>query len=564
MLRDLHVRNLAMLAEVGLELGEGLNILSGETGAGKSLVVDSLALLAGARASSDLIGRAGDLMSVTGVFSLEGEDWRESLVAAGIDLGGDDLVVRREVNREGRNRVFINDQQVTLALLAGVAPRLLHIHTQREELGLLSAELQRGWLDRSGGEGAKGVLARVSHAYHAYREVADRLARVAGDDRMRSERADLIRFQLREIDSAQINADEEEHLRRERAVLRNSEAIRDALASSFTLLYDDEGAASERLARASEALAKIGEWEAGAEDWRSLLDEMGIQIEEIAHGLRDRLDQVEADPARLDLVETRLAVLERLMKKYGGSTREMLHYREEIAAELESIDLDSQGREELAKRVDAAREEYTHAALELAAARKTWARELEARVEEEFAELALSRARFRVAVEGPPSGEWEPTARGIDRVEYLFAPNPGEEAAPLARIASGGELSRVFLALQLAVRGRGNAARTTLVFDEIDAGIGGAEAAALGRKLQRLAGGGQILVVTHLPQVASHADRHFKVNKTLTAKKTNIEVEELSGERRIEEIARMLAGRRITGLSRSHAEELISGAARRR
>ncbi len=554
-----------MLTEVGLELGPGLNILSGETGAGKSLVVDSLALLAGARASNELIGHAGEIMSVIGVFVPSGDDWRLPLREAGVEVEADELVVRREVSREGRNRVFINDQPVTLALLARIAPQLLRIHTQREELGLLSSELQRQWLDRSGGEAAKPLLARVARAHHEYEELAGRLARVSGDERLRSERADLLRFQLREIDSAQVVAGEEDELRQERAVLRNSEAIRDSLGRSYALLYDDEGAASERLARANEAIAAISAWEPNAEAWGEILGVLALQLEEVSSGVRERLEQVEADPARLDVVETRLATLERLLKKYGSTSAEVVRYRDAIAGELEGIELDSEDRSELERRVGEAREAFARAAHDLSQARGKWASALESGVERELADLALGRARFEVTVSAAPAGEWEPSAYGIDRVEYRFAPNPGEPAAALAKIASGGELSRVFLALQLAVRGEGEAARTTLVFDEVDAGVGGAEAAALGAKLQRLAGGGgQTLVVTHLPQVASHADLHFKVTKKVEAGKTRIGVESLIGEQRIEEIARMLAGRRITGLSRSHAEELIDAATRRR
>jgi len=553
-----------MLAEVGVELGPGLNILSGETGAGKSLVVDSLALLAGARASSDLIGRHGDLMSVTGVFAPSGDRWREILSVAGVDASDDELVVRREVSREGRNRVFVNDQPVTLSLLTQVAPQLLRIHTQREELGLLSPELQRQWLDRSGGEAAKAITSKVSSAYRAYDEAATRLARISGDERLRSERADLIRFQLREIDSAELVAGEELDLAKERAVLRHSEAIREALGGSYTILYDEEGSASERLARSSEALSTIGEWEEHVSEWSGILDEMVIQIEEIAGALRDRLNQVEAAPARLDAIESRLALLERLIKKYDRSCEEILQYRDEIGAELEQLTLDSEGREELERMLQERRASFDQAALELSAARKQWAIGLETRVMGELKDLALGQAQFQVDIQTSERTEREPAPSGVDRIEYLFAPNPGEGAAPLAKIASGGELSRVFLALQLVVRGRGAAARTTLVFDEVDAGIGGAEAAALGRKLQRLAEGGQILVVTHLPQVASHADRHFKVEKRVNSGETRIEVAELSDEQRVEEIARMLAGRRITGLSRSHAEELISAAARGR
>jgi DNA repair protein RecN (Recombination protein N) len=577
-LREIHVRNLAVLAEASVELGAGFNVLSGETGAGKSIVVDSLSLLAGSRASADLVRTGAEALTVSGVFEPEGKGWRSVLTEAGLEAEGDEVLVRREIGRNGRNRVFVNDQPTTLRLLADLAPYLLRIHGQRDELGLIEPELQRALLDRSGGAEAPPLLARVSEAFERHARLAERLERLSGDDRLRRERLDLLRFQAAEIDAAKLCAGEEAELKAERDVLRNAEAITRALGTAFALLFDEEGSAVERAGKAESLLAEIEAWEPQAAPWRAEIEEARIRLAETARSLRQRLDGLEPDPARLDFLEERLATIERLGRRHGGDSGAVLARRAEIAAELAELEGDADNRDELETKVAAALAEYREAALALSAARAAWGAALAGRIEGELKDLGLARARLGVALErrrraGSPlaiaegTGEAEATdfgRDGIDQVVFLFAPNPGEPARPLARIASGGELSRIHLALQLAARGEAEKARPTLVFDEVDTGIGGAEAAALGAKLQRLAKGGQILAVTHLPQVASHGDLHFKVGKRVEAGRTSVQVEELDPEARVEEVARMLAGKQITETSLSHARELIAGAARRR
>jgi DNA repair protein RecN (Recombination protein N) len=571
-LRDLHLRNLAVLAGAAVEFGPGLNVLTGETGAGKSIVVDSLALLGGARSSSDLVRTGADALSVTGVFQVGGEEWRVALEAAGIPAEGDEVVVRREIGREGRNRVFLNDQPATLRLLAEMAPHLLHIHGQREELGLVAPDLQRAWLDRSGGEEGEELLRRTAEAHAVQARLRTRLEAARGDERARRERLDLLRFQAEEIDAAGLRPGEDEALRAERLVLRHAEAIRGALGAGLALLHDDEGAAVERLARARQRLEEIEDWEPQAGAWREELEELRIRGGELADALRRRLEGVESDPARLDAVEERLATLERLCRKHGAAAvAEVLDRRQAIGGELDELAGDLEHRDELEEKAAAALAEYRRLALELSRRRGAWGKALVLRIEAELAELALGRARFAVALERRPRAD-SPLAldgtpvdfgpQGVDQVVFLFSPNPGEALRPVARAASGGELSRIYLALRLAVRGElESAAAPTLVFDEADAGIGGAEAAALGRKLKRLARGGQILVVTHLAQVASHGDHHFRVSKRVEGGRTFASVERLSPRERVEEVARMLAGKKVTALSRSHAEEMIASAA---
>lgn len=573
MLREIHIRNLAVLAEASVDFGPGLNILSGETGAGKSIVVDSLSLLAGARASGEMIRSGAETLSVSGVFEPSGTEWRRVLDEAGLEVEDGEVLVRREIARSGRNRVFVNDQPTTLRLLTDLAPYLLRIHGQRDELGLIEPELQKGLLDRSGGPEAEPLLVRVAGAFDEHAKLAERLERLTGDDRARRERLDLLRFQADEIDAAKLRAGEEAELRAERDVLRNVEAIVRALGTCFSLLSEDEGSALERIGRSQALLADVEAWEPQASGWSSELEEVRIRLSEVAAALGRRLDGLEADPARLDAIEDRLALLERLFRKHGADSSSVLARRKEIEIELAELEGDAANRDELEARVAAALEAYRQAAVALSKKREEWGRALVERVESELGDLGLGRARLTVSLEkrrrfdGPLSVDGVAVdfgRDGIDQVVFLFAPNPGEEPRPLARIASGGELSRIHLALQLA--SREEKARPTLVFDEVDTGIGGAEAAALGKKLQKLAraGKGQILAVTHLPQVASHADLHFKVSKQVQGERTSVRVEALDAEARVEEVARMLAGKKVTQLSLSHAKELIAGAAKGR
>jgi len=572
-LREIHVRNLAVLAEASVEFGLGFNVLSGETGAGKSIVVDSLSLLAGARASSEMVRTGAEALTVSGVFEPEGDGWRSLLEEAGLEAEGEEILVRREIGRSGRNRVFVNDQPATLRLLADLAPYLLRIHGQRDELGLVEPELQRAMLDRSGGLEAGPLLGRVAEAFDLYSRLAERLERLSGDDRMRRERLDLLRFQAGEIDAARLRAGEETELRAERDVLRNTEAITRALGTGFALLFEEEGSAVEGIAKAQSLLAEVEAWEPQAAAWRAELEEARIRVTETARSLQRRLDGLEADPKRLDFIEERLALIERLCRKHGGSSAAVLARRTEIEIELAELEGDTANRDELEGKVAAALADYRQAALALSQARAAWGAALVERIEGELKDLGLSRARLAVSLErrrraGSPlvlgGEEVELGREGVDQVVFLFSPNPGEEPRPLARIASGGELSRIHLALQLATRGEAEKANPTLVFDEVDTGVGGAEAAALGAKLQRLAKGNQILAVTHLPQVASHADRHFRVSKQVKGERTSVRVDELAADTRVEEVARMLAGKKITDLSLSHARELIAGAGRKK
>lgn len=570
MLRSLHVQNLAVIERAELRFGPGLNVVTGETGAGKSLVTGSLSLLAGARARSETIRTGAGTLVLSGVFEPSGSDWRPLLERAGVPVDGNELLVRREVTRAGRNRVFVNDHPVTLRLLAAVTRRLIRVFGQRDELGIVSPELQRAWLDRSGGESVAPLAASCAEAWDAWRQAAERLDRLSGDDRLRLERIDLLKFQTSEIDAARLVAGEDEELRAEREALRHAEAIAAAWNQALLLLSDDEPAVDGRLARAGNALQDVARWQPEAGAWAATLAEAGVLVNDVTAELRSRAAGGDADPGRLDQIEERLHVVERLTRKYGGSAAEVLEHGRLLAEELSELETADVHRDEAERQAAARLAEYAARAEALSLKRRELAAALERDVVGHLRDLALGRAAFEVEIgratrpDSPLQLGGEQVAfdrRGVDRVTYRFSANPGEELRPLSRVASGGELARLFLALQTAVRGGGRATDATLVFDEVDAGIGGAEAAIVGRKLQNLARGGQILAVTHLPQVASSGDRHLEVRKEVRAGRTRVDVHRLDDERRVEEVARMLAGEEITERARSAAQELIAAAA---
>jgi DNA repair protein RecN (Recombination protein N) len=570
MLLEVRVQNLAVLAGAEVEFGRGFNVLTGETGAGKSILVDCLALLAGARASSDQIRTGAPSLTVTGVFRPGGRAWQRVLEEAGLDANGAELMVRREVQREGRNRVFLNDQPATLRLLADLGPMLLRIHGQREELGLVTPDLQRFWLDRSGGDRAVEPVRRVAAAHRRYADLAARLLRSGSDERLRSERLELVRFQIAELDAARLEAGEDARLRAEREVLRNVEAITAALGAARGALRDDEGSVEELLGVARRRLEEVGRWEGAVARWTAEVEQARAELGEVASDISRRLEGLEPDPGRLDAVETRLAALDRLTRKHGRDASGLIELRRALGAEREELESAAISTEELESAAAAALAEFRSAAEELSRLRAGWGEALAARVMAELSDLALPRARFAVSLErraraASPLDGLDFGAHGLDQVVFLFSPNPGEELRPLARAASGGELSRVDLALQLAAglaepgaHGEGEA-QPVLVFDEIDAGVGGAEGHALGQKLRRLARAGQVLAVTHLAQVASQGDAHFRVGKAVRGDRTFASVERLDAEGRIDEIARMLSGARTTELSRAHARELLTG-----
>jgi DNA repair protein RecN (Recombination protein N) len=553
MLRELRVRDLAVIENVTVPLGAGLNVLTGETGAGKSIVIDAVLLLLGGRAQADAIRSEAEVARVEGVFALApGSPAAGVLEEAGLSAEDGEIVVRRELVRSGRHRAFINDSPVTVALLERLGSQLVHVHGQHEHQRLAEAGPQLALLDRFAGAEAMGARVAALHAKH--REASEELARLGMAERDRAQREDLLRFQVSEVDAARLRPGEEAELRAERQRLQHAGRFLAGLGEAEAQLDDDAGAALARVGRAVRILHELGRLEAtmaapaeGLEAAGALLEDAVAAIRRLRHGL-------EVEPRRLDDVEGRLEVIARLKRKYGESEQAMLDFRAAAAAELDRLARHDEVLAEQERLQEQLRAELEAAAGELAERRAEAGRRLQVLVEREIRALGMERGVFRIALDRLPAL----AARGWDRAEFRLAANPGDEPKALGRVASGGELSRAMLAL-LAVLASAEDV-PTVVFDEIDAGIGGQVAAVVGDRLAAVARRRQVLCVTHLAPIATGAQHHLRVTKTVRGGRARAAVEVLAGEARVSEIARMLGGE--TQAAVRHARELL-GAARR-
>ena len=580
MLSALRVRDLAVLEDVDVALDTGLTVLTGETGAGKSLVVDALSLLSGERSDATLVRGGAERLVVEGSFETDDAAVAAALAAAGLREAGahgpSEVVVRREVSSAGKGRLFIDGSPAALRTLAEVAPRLLVLYGQAEARELLDPAAPRELLDRFAAIGDAAAEVERLHAEYRARE-ADR-GRIAALGKDGPARLEVLEFRIAEIDRAAPAAGEEDSLGREKAALSTVEKRGRLLADAVSALESDEAGALPALTALRRTLVALAEVDAGAGERVAAVDDLIERLSDLAASTSRDLERLEADPARLAEVVERLALLAKLKRKYGGSLEEVLAYREAIGRERDELaDLEGALRK-AAKASDEAFAAYRAAALDLSAARAAAAPRLGKAVEKQLADLAFLSSSFRVEVtrKGSPdspllAGE-EPVAfgpHGIDVVSLTFAPNPGEPPRPLAKIASGGELSRVQLAVAAALaqtesareakRGsrRGGPVRT-FVFDEVDAGVSGATAEAVGRKLRALAAREQVLVVTHLPQVAAAGERHLSVKKVVADGRTRTVVTDLDEKGRVEAIAALLAGASLTEAARKQARQLLA------
>jgi DNA repair protein RecN (Recombination protein N) len=562
MLRDLEVRDLGIIEAVRLELPAGFVVLTGETGAGKSLLVQSLQLLAGDRADSGQVRGGRDRLLVEGRFETpRAPAARTVLDELGI-AAGDEVSVRREVTSTGRSRAWIDDTPVTVGALQRLAPALLAVHGQHEQRGLADPATHLALADAAGGLGA--VRDEVRLAFEEWRQNGDRLEAQRRSLANRRDRLDVIAFQAQEIAAAHPEPGELERLAEERALLRHGERIAELLAASRGELGGEGGAIA--LARAARAVRELVSLGLTLGDAAEALDQARVLTEDVENELSRLQDRVRADPRRLEEVEERLATLERLMRKYGGSLEAVLEHQESLRREREQLE----GVEDDIARLEALDvelgERYAARAVELSARRRDAASGFAREVVAVLARLGLAKARLelrlrrRLAPEGRLKVEGatvEPGADGIDEGELVISPNPGEELRPLARIASGGELSRVHLAIRTVLRERSGPDSLALLFDEVDAGIGGRVADDLGELLADLGRRDQVLVVTHLPQVAARASAHLVVSKRTQRGRTVTSVVRAEGDERVEELVRMLGGGPSTPAARQHARELL-------
>ncbi len=560
MLRFLRIRDFALIRELEIEFGEGLNLLTGETGSGKSILVDAIGLLTGERASAEMVRANSDLAVLEGVFEIEqGSAVSALLQEAGVDSGEDSVIIRREITAGGRGRVFVNSTLATLTLLKSAGERLADIHGQQEQKSLLDLSSHLEWLDRFGSNSNR--VHEVRRLHRDLKDLADRLESMAMDEKERLRRVDMLEFQIREIRKANLQPQEKEELDAEKNLLANRERIFALASEAYALLYESESSILSRASRLERILTDLEGFDPSWNAHRESLRESLYKLEDLAFLARDYTSKIDFSPDRLDQVEQRLSDLDRLFRKYGPSITEILAYADRSEKELQELVSHADISRQLTETLAAKSKEYLAAAEALSQKRRRDAAELEREICKEFAALAMENMELGVSfaqVEPArstghiPSG-YGPT--GIDRVEFMIAPNKGEEMLPLARIASGGELSRLMLAIK-SLCGGGEPGKT-LIFDEVDAGIGGRVAEAVGRRLRDLSQKSQVMCVTHLPQIAAFARNHLYVSKEVTNSRTETRVTALDRSARILELARMMGGEVITDTTRRHAREML-------
>jgi len=551
MIRYLTIRNLAVIESVAVDFEHSFNALTGETGAGKSILVEAVGLLLGGRAAQDLIRTGEDVATVEAVFETE---------------DGSELIVRREITSQGRSRAFINGALATAAALKDLSNRLVELHGQHEHQQLLDPTQHLALLDAWAGLDAAGQS--VAAAFAAVRGLREQLDRLRMDDRERAARLDLIEFQLNELQKANLQAGEDDTLTAERQLLRSADTIQRLCGESYTELYEGEQAALVALGRIWKRVGELASIDPRFAPYLDARDGIKAQLEDLAFTLRDFADGIDASPQRLQHVEDRLALIERLERKHGGTLEEAIARRDRLAAEHTALTGGQSSVADIEQQLAAAGAAFLKAARSLSASRHAAAPKFSRQIESELAELAMERTTFEVRLTSAEAeGQW--TQAGIDTGEFFLSPNVGEDVRPLARIVSGGELSRLMLALKtIAALAAEASARAddrthqrsftkTLIFDEVDAGIGGRVATVVGQKLASLGDRFQVLCITHLPQIAACGQTHFLIEKTIQGRRTLTSVTRLDAEARVAELARMMGGAAAGEKALESARELL-------
>jgi DNA repair protein RecN (Recombination protein N) len=561
MIRFLAIRNLAVIESVAVDFEQSFNILTGETGAGKSILVEAVGLLLGGRATQDLIRTGEDLATVEAIFETE---------------DGSELIVRREITSQGRSRAFINGALATAAALKDLSNRLVELHGQHEHQQLLDPTQHLALLDAWAG--LESSRATVAAHFATVKRLREQLDRLRMDDRERAARLDLVEFQLNELQKADLQPGEDESLAAERQLLRSADTIERLCGESYAELYDNEGAALTILGHVWKRVGELAAIDPRFAPHLEARDGIKAQLEDLAYMLRDFAGGLDASPGRLQHVEDRLALIERLKRKHGGTLDDAIAHRDRLSAEHQALTGGESSIAEIEQQLTEAGGRFLEAARALSDARHTAAPKFARAIEGELGELAMERTKFEVRLAtAAAEGQW--TEAGIDAGEFFLSPNVGEDLRPLARIVSGGELSRVMLALKTlsanalvrrggsSVSAEARSAKVgdppvgsakTLIFDEVDAGIGGRVATVVGQKLQSLGDRFQVLCITHLPQIAAHGRTHFLIEKRITGRRTVTNVTSLDGDARVAEIARMMGGAAAGDKAMDSARELLA------
>jgi len=556
MLSLLKIENIALIDQLEVEFGRGLNVLTGETGSGKSIIVDSLNALSGGRVSSDLIKAGSERSRIEDPFVKPGsKPLNNILTDSGIDDEGDELIIRRELSAAGKNRIFINNQLVTAAVLRSISPMLVDIHGQGEHDMLYETASHLEMLDEFAG--ARSLREETAKAYEKLVSAECRLAEFASDEAAKLQLLDILKFQTGELKQAALIAGEDTELEQEKKRLNNAEKLTALSSEVIRLLYDSDESTITTLDKAKQKIDELGEYDGRFLQFQEAFISARATIEETAATARDHRDHIEFSAERLAEIDGRLAEITRVIRKYGGTIESAIDHLTDAEQRLHSIESAEEREAELRHEIADLRTEYVAVALKLSKLRSERSKKFQKEVEQNLDAVALQKAKFEVRI-GSDQDDRRFTAKGFDRVEFYFSANAGEPPKPLAKVASGGEASRLMLILKTTAKDLSET--TSTVFDEVDAGIGGRVAEAVGAKLKELASSRQVLCVTHQPQVASKADSHFVVEKVMSKNSTSITVRVLDETERIEEVARMLAGETITNAARENAREMLAGA----
>lgn len=548
MLHELAIEDYAVVDRLRVRFHAGLNLLTGETGSGKSIVVDALGLLLGGRASADMIRSGRERARISGIFEI-GEAGRQILEYAGFENDEPELVLEREIQASGKSRVYINNRPGSVALLKDLSPHLGDIHGQHDQQLLFESAAQLAMLDAFALTTPQRE--QVRELFTGWKLATREIEALEHADQEKLRLLDLWQFQRSEIEAAELRPGEDAELEAERRVQQNAGRLLDAAAASFESLYESPESALSLVRAAAKRFDELSKVDEQITSMRQAIEPALIAIQDVAYSLRDYLGRLEANPARLEEIETRLEAIDKLKRKYGKSLREIHAFQEDVTRKIAEVENAGERLEQLRCKRKKLADQYDKAADTLSNRRKSAAKELAKRVEHELKPLAMDRTVFRIRIEPAPWSE-----NGADRIEFLVSPNAGEEPRPMERVASGGELSRIALALKTCLIGSGASTIRTLVFDEIDTGIGGRAAEGVARRLKALAAENQVLCVTHLPQIACFADHHYRVEKLERNGRTVAEIEELDAKLSTEEIGRMLSGRTLTPEALRHAAEL--------
>lgn len=562
MLEELRIKNFVLIEDLAIKFGPGFNVLTGETGAGKSILIDALSGVLGEKMTTDMIRSGFDKAVLEGVFNIASADQvRTILEESGIDCDDEVLVLRRELFSSGKGRCFANATPIPINRLKEISDYLVDIHGQNEHQNIARIAKHREILDAFAGH--QKLLEKINELYHRLFSLKEALNSQMTDEREKARRIEYLSFAIEEITSARLSPQEEDDLKNESQILANAEKIfNDARLSSD--LFKGEGGILPSLKKVEQCLSSISKYDPNISDTLDAIRTSLYSLEDAASFLRDYSRGINFSPERVNEVESRLALIAALKKKYGGTIQEILDYAEKSRRELDAISTSEERIEAIKAEYQTAVREAKTVALELSESRKKAAALLESKVMSELKDLAMGQTSFRVSItrETSPDGDIEADSKkyvlyphGIDRVEFLIAANQGEALKELRRVASGGEMSRIMLALKNVLLSSDIV--ESLVFDEVDAGIGGRTAETVGRKLKSLAKNRQVLVITHLPQIAAMSDIHFTVQKSASGNRTITAVQRLNRNEKIREIARMLSGEKITDITLKHAEEMV-------